>query len=45
VNIRTGFGEALTAERVQGLGVRGVLTKPVLRARLAREIRRALERA
>jgi PAS domain S-box-containing protein len=43
VLICTGFSEALTAERVQAIGVRGVLTKPVPRARLARAVREALE--
>ena len=39
----TGFSEALTQERLSELGVGAVLTKPVPRLRLAREIRRILD--
>jgi CheY-like chemotaxis protein len=42
VLICTGFSEGLTAERVQALGIRTVLMKPVPRVRLARAIRDAL---
>ncbi len=42
VLICTGFSEALTTERIQTLGVHGVLMKPVPRALLARAIREAL---
>jgi DNA-binding NarL/FixJ family response regulator len=38
----TGFSEGLTSERVQEIGVRGVLMKPVPRARLAQAIREAV---
>jgi DNA-binding NarL/FixJ family response regulator len=42
VLICTGFSEGLTAERVQALGIRAVLMKPVPRSSLARAIREAL---
>ena len=45
VLICTGFTAPTTIERVEALGVRGVLMKPVPRGRLARAVREALERA
>jgi len=41
----TGFSEGLTQERLSDLGVGVVLTKPITRVRLAREIRRILDGA
>ena len=41
----TGFSEGLTQDRLSDLGVEAVLTKPVPRMRLAREIRRILDAA
>jgi len=41
----TGFSEGLTQERLSDLGVGAVLTKPITRVRLAREIRRILDGA
>jgi len=41
----TGFSEGLTQERLSDLGVGAVLTKPIPRLHLAREIRRILDGA
>ena len=43
VIICTGFSERLTPERIKELGVRGVLFKPVSKAQLAKQVRKALD--
>lgn len=43
VVICTGFSERLYPERIQQLGVKGVLLKPVSRADLAKQVRAALD--
>jgi PAS domain S-box-containing protein len=39
----TGFGEAITLERVKSVGLRELILKPIIRRQIAEAVRRALE--
>jgi len=39
----TGFSELITKEKARALGIRELLTKPVLRTELAKSVRKALD--